>query len=717
MVVRVGIEFITGPAAAATKRLQGTVAGLQNAFNKLTGSSDKAGRKIKQFSKEGSINIGELEEKTNKLNRSMNSLGSVVGKVAIGFAALQTVQAGIARDESERRLRLLTQAFGETEQAQDAARRAAEKFNLSQTEANVQLSRLIARLRPMGLSMQTIETAFAGFNTATILAGATASESAGAFLQLSQALGSGVLRGQELNSILEQAPLIAQAIATEMGTTVGALKKFGEEGKITSEIVIAALGRVEREGAGQLEEALKGPAAAIKDFQNAVEDVQVALTGSVMPQLSESFRGLAELIVNLEGPINFIGDLAANALNQINSLIVQATQPAKAAARRDIEAGIIPTNFVNFFKGQSVRGGAEELFGEAEFKELEDKARQFAKLRGQSFQEVLLQFLQDRLKTMDEATRARLDRPGLDRPQFRIEPDGDSKLAERTQRQLATSEKKLFLSKAELAIAKESSDLAKIDLKFDLQKGKLQRDYNSLISKALSDEERSNLKVALRSELEALSLERNKAISGHMRDQFDALSKVTAEMQEMAPFTKELSKEFQSLANTINNEILSGIEGMIEGTKTLGQVASSMLKKIASQMLQTAIMGPQGSGGIAGMLFGALGIGGGGGFKAPQVKTAGLDFSGAFAGGGRPPVGKAALVGERGPELFVPRSSGTIVPNNAMGGSTNVVVNVDAKGTATQGDDAQAGQLGRLIGAAVQAELIKQKRPGGLLTS
>jgi hypothetical protein len=51
-----------------------------------------------------------------------------------------------------------------------------------------------------------------------------------------------------------------------------------------------------------------------------------------------------------------------------------------------------------------------------------------------------------------------------------------------------------------------------------------------------------------------------------------------------------------------------------------------------------------------------------------------------------------------------------------MGGSTNVVVNVDAKGTAAQGDDAQAGQLGRLIGAAVQAELIKQKRPGGLLT-
>ena len=112
-------------------------------------------------------------------------------------------------------------------------------------------------------------------------------------LQLSQALGSGVLRGQELNSILEQAPLIAQAIATEMGTTIGALKKFGEEGQITSEIVIAALQQVEREGAGQLEEALKGPAAAIKDFQNATEDVQVALTQDLIPEMATSFRELA----------------------------------------------------------------------------------------------------------------------------------------------------------------------------------------------------------------------------------------------------------------------------------------------------------------------------------------------------------------------------------------------------------------------------------------
>jgi hypothetical protein len=66
--------------------------------------------------------------------------------------------------------------------------------------------------------------------------------------------------------------------------------------------------------------------------------------------------------------------------------------------------------------------------------------------------------------------------------------------------------------------------------------------------------------------------------------------------------------------------------------------------------------------------------------------------------------------------LFVPGAQGNIVPNSAMG-SSNIVVNVDASGSSVEGDSDQAAQLGKMLGAAVQAELIKQKRPGGLLAS
>jgi phage-related minor tail protein len=74
------------------------------------------------------------------------------------------------------------------------------------------------------------------------------------------------------------------------------------------------------------------------------------------------------------------------------------------------------------------------------------------------------------------------------------------------------------------------------------------------------------------------------------------------------------------------------------------------------------------------------------------------------------------MVGERGPELFMPSRGGSIIPNNALGGGgTSVVVNVDASGSSVQGDQAQGRQLGVAISAAVQAELVKQQRPGGLL--
>ena len=72
------------------------------------------------------------------------------------------------------------------------------------------------------------------------------------------------------------------------------------------------------------------------------------------------------------------------------------------------------------------------------------------------------------------------------------------------------------------------------------------------------------------------------------------------------------------------------------------------------------------------------------------------------------------LVGERGPEMFTPGVTGTVTPNHAMGG-TNIVVNVDASGSNVEGDEEEGRALGLALSAAIETELIKQKRPGGLL--
>ena len=160
---------------------------------------------------------------------------------------------------------------------------------------------------------------------------------------------------------------------------------------------------------------------------------------------------------------------------------------------------------------------------------------------------------------------------------------------------------------------------------------------------------------------------------------------------------KETQDAFDSLTKNVQNDLKEGIKGLIKGTSTLADMLNNVADRFLDIALNQALFGNAGGSTVTGGLFSLFG----------------------FANGGRPPVGKPSIVGEKGPELFVPRSSGTIVPNNKLGGggSTSVVVNVDASGTDVQGDDSQAKELGTLISVAVQGELIKQQRPGGLLAS
>ena len=73
-------------------------------------------------------------------------------------------------------------------------------------------------------------------------------------------------------------------------------------------------------------------------------------------------------------------------------------------------------------------------------------------------------------------------------------------------------------------------------------------------------------------------------------------------------------------------------------------------------------------------------------------------------------------MGEAGPEAIIPLKRGRDGKLGvAGGGGTNIAVNVDASGSSAEGDTARSRELGGLIGAAIQNELVKQKRPGGLL--
>jgi len=165
------------------------------------------------------------------------------------------------------------------------------------------------------------------------------------------------------------------------------------------------------------------------------------------------------------------------------------------------------------------------------------------------------------------------------------------------------------------------------------------------------------------------------------------------------------------LSTTIGDAFSESFKGIIDGSMNAREALANLFQRTADHFLDMAVE-----------------------IIAAQVKMQALKIGLSFfsgvpgipgkAKGGPVSEGSPYMVGEKGPELFVPNTSGTIIPNNKLGASsggsgvssTNVVVNVDAKGSSASGDSGAGKQLGGLIGAAVQAELIKQQRPGGLLS-
>ncbi len=153
----------------------------------------------------------------------------------------------------------------------------------------------------------------------------------------------------------------------------------------------------------------------------------------------------------------------------------------------------------------------------------------------------------------------------------------------------------------------------------------------------------------------------------------------------------KLKALYEGIGSAIENGIVSAIDGAIQGTRTLGDVARSVFGEISRQLIS---------------------------FGVNSLLTGLFPGSSFFrANGGPVSTGKSYMVGERGPEMFTPNAGGRITSNdNLSGGPTNIVVNVDASGSSVEGDEDQSRQLGQLMATAIQSELIKQQRPGGLLS-
>ena len=256
---------------------------------------------------------------------------------------------------------------------------------------------------------------------------------------------------------------------------------------------------------------------------------------------------------------------------------------------------------------------------------------------------------------------------------------------------------------------------------------------------------------------------RKKEAEGAAGDAYKNPTIVEGLKTEISDLQKELDKlldpvnQITGAANAIGTAFTNSFKSVIDGSattqealagffKNIGNYFLDMAMQIIQKMIEMAILNT-----IVGLLPGGGG-GGGGGSKAPALALPGFAANGAyfdkgmaeFAKGGafaknkivpyakggivnKPTMfayanggsGRFGLMGEAGPEAIMPLrrgANGKLGVESSGGGVGNVVVNVDASGSKAEGDTNTGKQLGNLIGAAVKSELIKQQRPGGLLS-
>ncbi len=199
--------------------------------------ADNAGDSLEELAKKG----GKAEKATNDLTNSFGGLKTALGALGLAFSINELGQMADTYKNIQGKLGLVTSGTAELAFVNgklfDIAQRTRSEF-----EGVTDLYGSLARsTKALGTSQQDLLQVTETINQTLIVSGANAASAEASLRQLGQGFASGALRGDELNSVLENTPRLAQAIADGMGKTVGELRALGAEGKITGAAVLEAL--------------------------------------------------------------------------------------------------------------------------------------------------------------------------------------------------------------------------------------------------------------------------------------------------------------------------------------------------------------------------------------------------------------------------------------------------------------------------------------------
>ncbi len=248
-----------------------------------------------------------VQEAQSGTARTMGLLTSAALALGASLSAGRLIEYADSWKSVESRLKLVTDGSAELRTVQDNLFAVAQRTRQSFEATADTFSRFARATQGLGTSNADILRVVETINQAVAISGGPAASAEAALFQLGQAMASGALRGDELNSVLEQTPRLAEAIAAGMGRSVGELRALAEQGKLTSDAVLKALlsqgAAINRE----FSQITPTVASSFTTLQNAVQkyigetDQAVGVTRTLAGGLDALAQNLPAVVSGLTG--------------------------------------------------------------------------------------------------------------------------------------------------------------------------------------------------------------------------------------------------------------------------------------------------------------------------------------------------------------------------------------------------------------------------------
>lgn len=225
-----------------------TVSNINNNINNTQNNLMQVNTTVNKISN-NIINITNNQQKFNdEVKEGANSTDNLLGKVKslvgayLGFQGIKSlVNTSDQFVQTTARLNMMNDGLQTTAELQDMIFQSAQRSRASYADTAKAVAQLGNRARDAFSSNEEVVAFSEQLNKMFTIAGASQQEMSSATLQLTQALGSGILRGEEFNAVFEAAPNVMQAVADYIGKPIGELRDLASEGEITADIVKKAM--------------------------------------------------------------------------------------------------------------------------------------------------------------------------------------------------------------------------------------------------------------------------------------------------------------------------------------------------------------------------------------------------------------------------------------------------------------------------------------------